>query len=93
MGTFTTIARQTKDRAVSRTLETLGQSYARRFGKIMDLKLDSENKEIHLEILLKGESDPVTIHVWRYEIISEGGRHYLVAGDIAVSREWMEALA
>lgn len=93
MGTFTNIARQGKDRAVSRALEALGQRYAEKFGKIVELKLDSANKEIHLDILLKGESDPVTIHVKRYDILSEGGRHFIVAGDITVSREWMEALA
>lgn len=93
MGTFSKIARQGKDLAVSKALEALGQHYAGKFGTIESLKLDSANREIHLELLLKGEQDPITVCIKGYDIISDKDRYFIVASDIAVSREWMETLA
>ena len=93
MGTLNKIARKGKDRAVSLGLEKLLQRYAERFGKILNLKLDSTSKEIHLEILLKGESEPIRIQLKHYEIIREGDKHCIVAQDIDISREWMKTLA
>jgi hypothetical protein len=93
MGTLKNIARQGKDKAVSLALEKLVQRRAERFWKILNLRLDSKNKELHLEILLKGESKPIEIHVKHYEIISTGDRHFVIADDIDISREWMKTLA
>ncbi len=93
MGMLKKIARQSKDRALSLALEKVLHHYAERFGKVMHLRIDSERREIHLEILLKGETEPVEIIVRNYEIVSEEGRHYILAHDIDVSREWMKALA
>ena len=91
MGTFTNIARQGKDKALSKALEALGQRYAGKFGKIMELKLDSANREIHLTILLKGESEPVIIHVKGYEIIAEDAPYtflYFPYAKIAISNSF-----
>jgi hypothetical protein len=93
MGMLKYIAQQGKDKAISLALEKLAQRYAERFGKVMNLKIDSKSREIRLEILLKGETEPVEIHVKHYEIISEEGRHFILAHDIDVSRQWMKALA
>ena len=93
MGRLKNIARQSKDKAISLALEKLGQRYAERFGKVMNLRLDSKSREIRLEILLKGETDPIKIHVKNYEISQSGDRHFILAQDIDVSREWMKALA
>lgn len=93
MGTIRNLARQGKDLAVSKALETMGQRHVERFGTIVKAHLDSTNREIRLELLLKGETEPVEVHIRGYEIVAEGDRRFLVARDIEVSREWMAALA
>ena len=93
MGTLKNIARKGKDKAVSLGLEKLFKRSAGRFGKILNLNLDSKDKEIHLEILLKGETEPIEVHVKHYEIIREGDKYFIIADDIDISREWMKTLA
>ncbi|HHO77205.1 MAG TPA: hypothetical protein ENN05_12370 [Deltaproteobacteria bacterium] len=93
MGTLKDLAHKGKDMGVSRALMALGERYFDRFGKILDLKLDSKNNEIHLEILLRGESTPVEVYIKRYTITEERGMHFIAAEKIYVSREWMNVLA
>ena len=86
------LALKGKDLGVSKALVKLGQRYINPFGKIVDLRLDSRNSEIYLEILLKGESTPVAVQVKDYHLTEEGGEHFFTAERIRVSREWMEVL-
>jgi hypothetical protein len=84
MGTIKNLTLKGKDLAVSKALKTLGERYVSQFGKIMSLKLDSKKKEIDIELLLKGDSDPIEVHIkgrrYRYiERVDEGpcsGPHY-----------------
>ncbi len=82
-----------KDLGVSKALVKLAQQYLGPFGEIADLRLDSKNSEIRLQILLRGENVPVEIEVKDYRIIEEGGDHFIAAENIRVSREWMDVLA
>ncbi len=93
MGMLKKIAQQGKDKALSLALEKVLQHYSESFGKVENLRIDSKSREIHLGILLKGETEPVEIIVRNYEIVSEEGRHFILAHDIDVSREWMKVLA
>jgi hypothetical protein len=92
MGTIKNLTLKGKDLAVSKALKTLGERYVSQFGKIMSLKLDSKKKEIDIELLLKGDSDPIEVHIKGYEIISEGNKRFIRAGDIDISKEWMKVL-
>lgn len=93
MSFITDLARQGKDRALSRTLEALSRQFVGRYGTLSDIRLDSRERKIELELLLKGESSPVRIFIQRYDILSEEEKSYIVCRDITVSREWMKALA
>ena len=61
-------------------------------GTMLKLEIDSIKKTIRTEIHLKGEAEPVTINVGRYELIEESGRTFLELEGIDVSREWMQLL-
>ncbi|HQG30804.1 MAG TPA: hypothetical protein PLA83_02655 [Deltaproteobacteria bacterium] len=93
MGIIKDLARQGKDRAVSKTLTALGDQYLSRYGKIIDIRLDSHDRRIEIEMLLKGEPEPVSVRLEDYGIISEGQRRYITCREIHVSKEWMKALA
>ena len=65
------LARQGKDKVISRTLEALGRQAVSRYGTLCDITLDSLDRKIELEVLLKGESSPIRISINRFDIISE----------------------
>lgn len=87
------LARQGKDKALSRTLEVLGRQAVSRYGTLRDITLDSLDRRIEIEVLLKGESSPIRISINRFDIVFEGEEASVVFRDIAVSREWMKTLA
>ena len=93
MGKIKNLVQKGKDLSLSKALMTLGEKYVDRFGKIVTLSIDSKNNDIHIKILLRGESTPVDIHVNGYNIIEEGDSHFIAAEKIHVSREWINVLA
>lgn len=64
----------------------------KRFGQVLSLKIDSNNKTIDAEVMLKGESESIKIHIGRYEVRSEG-RRGLALSNIQTSRPWMTEIA
>lgn len=84
------MARRGRDMALSAAFEKLAGKYVSPFGTIVDVALDSSQKSIELKVLLKGEAEPVSLRVGRYEIIEESGRHLIVAREISASREWID---
>jgi hypothetical protein len=56
---------------------------------MINFRLDSEKKLIQVEMLLKGEAEPIKFQVGKYEIIKEDDKVYLEVKDLATNREWM----
>jgi hypothetical protein len=63
-----------------------------RYGKLLDLSIDSRNRRVDLSCLLHGETEPITIHVDRYTIEPDAGKNYLQASGITCSRPWLQSL-
>jgi hypothetical protein len=63
------------------------------YGRITALKLDSASGELDVTLDLKGENEPLRVHIQEYEIIDESGRMYLLIHRIVTSRPWLTALA
>jgi len=82
-----------QDRAVAAVLRGLAGGYLRKFGIIENLIFDSSRKTMEAEILLHGETEPFTLRIDHFEIISEGQAHRIVAHRVSASREWIDALA
>lgn len=93
MGIMKDLAIHGKDRAISKTLTIFLDQFMIKYGKTIDIRLDSKARRIEIDMLLKGESEPVIIRLEDYEIISEGQRHFITCRGIHVSREWMKTLA
>ena len=62
------------------------------YGRMLNLSIDSKTKRIRLEILLKGETEPVQITIDEYQITSSGGADFLLIKQASASREWINAL-
>jgi len=67
-------------------------AYAR-YGLMTQLKIDPENKTIDVELLLKGEREPIQIHVNGYTLQSTPDGGTITLSGITVSREWMNLLS
>jgi hypothetical protein len=62
------------------------------YGRMLNFSIDSKSKRIRLEILLKGETEPVTITVEEYQLINEAGADFVTIKKASASREWINAL-
>lgn len=60
---------------------------------MLKLDIDSKSKSVVMEVLLKGEKEPIEIKVTKYEIRKDGDDYHLSVEKISTSREWMSALA
>jgi hypothetical protein len=63
-----------------------------RYGKLLDLSIDSRNKTVDVSCQLIGERDPITIHVDNYTIVADAGKNYLQASGFTCSRPWLQSL-
>ena len=93
MGIMKDLARHGKDKALSRTLEVLLDQLLSKYGRTVGIRLDSNARRIEIEMLLKGETEPVSVLLENYEIVSEGERHFITCRGVHASREWMKILA
>lgn len=71
----------------------LNQAVLKPYGAMTALKLDTTARTIEAELELKGETQPVRLHVREYELRDEGGRMVIVFKDVQTSREWLTTLA
>ncbi|GJQ61939.1 MAG: hypothetical protein SCALA702_09920 [Melioribacteraceae bacterium] len=62
------------------------------FGEVLNLKIDSEEKKLFVEVLLKGEKETVWLEVINYELTEEEGTTFLKFSEIKASREWLDLL-
>jgi len=85
--------RKLKKKALSGGIVFVINSRIGKYGKILDLDLDTGRKTIELEILLKGEKDSVYVKIGNSEIIGETESCFLILRQISTSREWLDILA
>jgi hypothetical protein len=87
------VLRQAKDATVSWTLGEFLKRQIRRYGQMLSFHLDSTNKTMRLEVLLAGETEPVRMEIYDYQLVQRGSEVFFTFGRIEVSRPWMQALA
>jgi len=65
----------------------------KKYGKMTKLVIDKENKTIHADLDLKGETEKIQITLKNYRFIQDEGKNPLFdLGAIEASREWLNAL-
>jgi hypothetical protein len=83
-----------KDWLIEKTaVAMLNQSLLKPYGALKQLKLDTKRCTIDAELELKGETQPVRIQVFDYELVEEADATYLILKNITTSREWLTTLA
>ena len=83
-----------KDRMVeTMAVGMLNSSVLKPYGRIRQLRINSTDKTIQLEMDLIGERDPVQIDIQDYELQQNNGKIFLIVKGIDTSRQWLTALA
>jgi hypothetical protein len=78
-----------KDSSASLVIKRFVQKTISRYGDMINFNIDSRNKTVQLEVLLKGEQQPITLTVEEYELRNEDGAVYFVIKKATASREWV----
>ena len=63
------------------------------YGRITDLKLNSTAGELDVSLELKGEVEPLRVHIQKYDLSENDGKTFLTIRQIVTSRAWLTALA
>lgn len=88
------ILHKLKDIAAAEAAKYLINEYQlQRFGEISNLTIDSQNKEIHCSLKLKGETEPILCQAKiqvRHEV---EGQSFILVERVNTSREWITLLA
>jgi hypothetical protein len=85
------LIRNIKDRALQVGAKHYANQHLQRYGHMTNLQIDSVTRTIHFEILLKGETTPLTGSA-KYEPKLDGEKKLLEFTEIQTSREWMNLL-
>ena len=78
-----------KDKALSTGAKVAINQQIRNYGEVTQLQLNSKLKRMNIDILLNGESEPITVVIEYYEITEENN---LRINGITTSKEWINQL-
>lgn len=81
-----------KDAMTSRAAQSFLNSRIARYGKVLDVKIDSKRKTLEASCLLEGEPDAITVKIGRYDVEETAGKKYISATELSCSRPWVENL-
>jgi hypothetical protein len=83
-----------KDRLISERIKQELNTHLARYGEVLDVRLNTRERSVQLSIKLKGEPDPITVNIGKYELIKEDTKLWLSVDrqSIEASREWLTLL-
>jgi hypothetical protein len=95
MGLFTAIKdalHTAKDVGASYVAERYAAQWVEPYGRMLNLSIDSRNKKIRIEILPKGETDPLAVTIEEYELTTVNGVPSILIKRTSSTREWVDAV-
>lgn len=81
-----------KDAFSSQAARRYVNGLIKRYGEVVELKIDSRAKSVDLVCMLVGENEPVTVRIDRYRVESEDGKYFVELGACSSSRQWLQYL-
>ncbi len=91
-GKFKNWLHDRKDSSVSLVLEKFLQKKIERYGRLIELKIDSRQRTASVRLILKGEHESVTVLIERYELSDQSGQMSVILRQASSSREWLTLL-
>jgi hypothetical protein len=86
------LVKKAKDVALEKAVLHLLRPKVQRYGEILAFKLDTSEKKLSAEIMLRGESSSFIVSEARYRIEQKHGETRLIVFGVKVSREWLQNL-
>ena len=81
-----------KDGALSISLKSFLNERFSDFGEVLDCEVDTKNTRLQVHVRLKGEREPLTAAIERYEIKDTPEGRVVVLHKFSTSREWITKL-
>jgi hypothetical protein len=88
-GSLHTFLRGSKDAALALAARTFVNTRFARIGQMTELSVDTKKRTIRVRLELKGEDEPIDIHVKKYSLERRSTRATLTIVDAVASRKWM----
>jgi hypothetical protein len=83
-----------KDGLVSQGAKARFNYLLRKYGTMLDFRLNTAERSLSVSLHLKGEENPININVREYTLVTKEGRTFveLDGRNIETSREWLTTL-
>ena len=83
-----------KDALISQGAKARFNHLLRKYGTMLDLKLNTAERSLSVSLHLKGEESPININVREYTLVTKDGRTFVEidGSKIETSREWLTTL-
>ena len=81
-----------KDALSSRAAQSWANNLIARYGKILDLKIDSRRKTVEVSCQLDGESTPIVVRIEKYVVENDGDKKFITASGFTCTRPWLQNL-
>ena len=88
------ILNSVKDALLSQGAKAQLNHHLRKYGTMLDLKLNTAERSLSLSLHLKGEESPISISLREYTLVTREGRTWVEidGSKIETSREWLTNL-
>ena len=83
--------RSSKDAAIGVALRTFLNGRLSAIGEVAELSLDTSARSARVRIALRGDAEPLELHVRKYALDADEDADWLTLVDVAASREWLGA--
>ncbi len=81
-----------KDTANSTIFKTVINQVIKSYGTVLAFKIDSRDRSFLIELVLKGETQPIRIEIDKYEFIKHDDYSSVVIYSLTANREWMQTV-
>jgi hypothetical protein len=76
-----------------RVINKFVNPHIEKYGKVIELSLKPENKEIYAKVLPAGEDEPIDLNIQDYKLLDDEESPSIVILKCTTSKEWLTALA
>lgn len=79
-----------KNAALEQAILSVVRPKLERYGELRRFNLDTDSRTFTAEVMLLGETSPITISEGHYRLEKVGAEPYIVLHNIRISREWAQ---
>jgi len=83
---------QSKDTTNAALFKAAINPFIKPYGQIISIKIDSTNKAMSLELMLKGELQPLRVELKKYQFVENDEGFFLEISEIGANRYWMDVM-